>query len=97
KLEWNCHGEVRDLYEHVLQFRPSGLRVKRMRTAPALVSMTTTQIPIVGPQKRFITRTEGLRLQGFPDDHHLPKARRDAFAALGNAVHVELVRLIAEK
>lgn len=97
KLEWNCHGEVRDLYQHVLQFRPSGLRVKRMRSAPALVSMTTTQIPIVGPQRRFITRTEGLRLQGFPDDHQLPRARRDAFAALGNAVHVKLVRLLAEK
>lgn len=87
KLEWNCSGEQRDLWSHVLQFRPSGLRVKRYTSAPALVAMTVTQIPILGPQRRFLTRTEGLRLQGFPDEHRLPKSRERAFAALGNAVH----------
>lgn len=95
KLEWNCHGEVRDLWEHVLQFRPSGVRAKRMSTIPALVSMTTTQIPIIGPQRRFITRVEGLKLQGFPADHALPVSRQAAFQALGNAVHVGLIQLIA--
>ena len=72
KFEWNCKGETRDLWEHVLQFRPSGLRVKRMSSIPALVSLTTTQIPIIGPRRRFITQVEALRLQGFPDDHALP-------------------------
>jgi len=88
KLEWNCQGEPRDLWKHVLQFRPSGLRVKRYSTCPALVAMTTTQVPILGPKRRFITRTEGLRLQAFPDSHKLPAKRDDAFRALGNAVHV---------
>jgi len=95
KLEWNCKGEVRDLWRHVLQFRPSGLRAKRYSSCPALVAMTTTQIPILGPEERFITRVEGLRLQGFPDDHKLPKAREAAFRALGNAVHVEVAKAIA--
>jgi DNA (cytosine-5)-methyltransferase 1 len=95
KFEWNCQGERRDLWDHVMQFRPSGLRVKRMTASPALVAMTTTQIPILGPEHRFLTRREGLRLQGFPDDHLLPLSRGAAFHALGNAVHVDLVRLIA--
>jgi len=95
KLEWNCKGEERNLWQHVLQFRPSGLRAKRYSSSPALVAMTTTQIPILGPKHRFLTRIEGLRLQGFPDSHELPKSRSNAFSALGNGVHVELVKKIA--
>ena len=97
KLEWNCQGEERNLWRHVLQFRPSGLRVKRYSTAPALVAMTATQIPILGPKRRFVTRIEGLRLQGFPDHHKLPRSRELAFQALGNAVHVGLVEIIARQ
>lgn len=96
KFEWNCKGEVRDLWQHVLQFRPSGLRVKRYASAPALVAMTTTQVPILGPKRRFLTRIEGRRLQGFPDEHLLPQSRARAFAALGNAVHVGVVHAIAQ-
>ncbi len=97
KIEWNCKGETRDLWEHVLQFRPSGLRTKRMQSIPALVSLTTTQIPIIGPLRRYITRVEGLRLQGFPDTHRLPSERDAAFHALGNAVHVDVARAIASR
>jgi DNA (cytosine-5)-methyltransferase 1 len=97
KLEWYCKGEVRDLWEHVLQFRPSGLRAKRFTSAPALVAMTITQVPILGPKRRSLSRIEGLRLQGFPDSHQLPRSRSSAFAALGNAVHTGVVKAIAEQ
>jgi DNA (cytosine-5)-methyltransferase 1 len=97
KMEWNCLGEDRDLWSHVLQFRPSGLRVKRMHSIPALVALTTTQIPIIGPLRRSITRVEALRFQGFPDCHQLPGDRDAAFRALGNAVHVDVARSIASK
>ena len=95
KLEWNCQGEDRDLWECVLQFRPSGLRAKRYVACPALVAMTTTQIPVLGPERRFLTRTEGLRLQGFPDSLRLPFTRPRAFRALGNAVHVDVAQAVA--
>lgn len=97
KLEWNLKGEERDLWRHVLQFRPSGLRAKRYTSSPALIAMTVTQIPLLGPERRFLTRKEGLRLQGFPENHALPRTRADAFAALGNAVHVGVARRIAAK
>lgn len=96
KLEWNAKGEERDIWKYVLQFRPSGLRVKRFNSSPALVAMTATQIPILGPKRRFLTRVEGLRLQGFPDEHRLSTSRERAFRALGNAVHTDVVRRIAE-
>ena len=97
KLEWNCQGEERDLWKYVLQFRPSGLRVKRYTSSPSLVAMTSTQIPILGPEKRFLSRVEGLRLQGFSDQHKLPNSRELAFQALGNAVHVGLLETIARQ
>ena len=97
KLEWNCQGEVRDLWKHILQFRPSGLRVKRYRNSPSLVAMTSTQIPILGPMRRHLSRVEGLRLQGFPSAFHVPDSRTATFKALGNAVHVGLVYGIADR
>jgi DNA (cytosine-5)-methyltransferase 1 len=97
KLEWNVKDGERDIWKYVLQFRPSGLRVKRFSSIPALVAMTTTQIPILGPERRFLTKVEGLRLQGFPDEHILPTSRARAFKALGNGVHVGIVKLIAER
>lgn len=97
KLEWNCKGEDRDLWKHILQFRPSGLRVKRYRNCPSLVAMTSTQIPILGPVRRHLSRVEGLRLQGFPSAFFVPDSRTATFRALGNAVHVGVVYRIAAR
>jgi len=93
KLEWNCKGEPRDLWRYILQFRASGLRVKRPTTSPSLVAMTTTQIPIIGWLKRYMTLRECARLQSMNDLHWLPEG--DAgFKALGNAVNVYVAHTI---
>ncbi len=96
KLEWNAKGEPRDLHRLVLQIRPSGVRVKRDETAPSLVAMTTTQVPIITWEQRYMTPRECARLQSM-DALRLPDSATAAYAALGNAVNVRLVRLIAER
>lgn len=100
KLEWNCKGEDLDLWNHILQFRPSGLRVKRFRHIPALVAMTMTQIPVVPVpgakgSARHLLASEALELQGFPRTWQVPTSKGATFTALGNAVHVDLVAAIA--
>lgn len=94
KFEWNCQGFERSVWKTVVQFRASGVRVKRPTTAPALVAMTTTQVPIIPWQRRYMTVRECARLQDL-DIEHLPAASTRAYKALGNAVNARLVELVA--
>ena len=100
KLEWNCREkdprqEVRRIRNYVIQIRASGVRVKRKTTAPSLVAMTATQVPIIGWEGRYMTPLECKRLQSM-DGLDLPDRNTRAYAALGNAINVEVAQQVAE-
>lgn len=95
KLEWNIHGGERDIWKYVVQFRASGVRIKRRTTAPSLIAMTDTQVPIIAWQKRYMTPRECAKLQSLDALKALPESMPKAFAALGNAVNSSVVERVA--
>lgn len=94
KFEWNVQGGERDLSKYIIQFRGSGVRIKKTDFFPSLVTVST-QIPIIGWENRYITPSEGAKIQSL-NGIILPKNLGSCFSALGNAVNADLVKLIAE-
>ena len=100
KLEWNCQGEKsRVIRKYILQLRPSGVRVKRPTTAPSLVAMTATQVPIISWEDRYMTPDECKRLQSMGGKNGLrmlPGTDSGAYKALGNAINVKVAVQVAK-
>lgn len=95
KLEWQA-GQYKhpSIWDNILQFRPSGIRVKPGTYFPALVAITQTSI--VGSRKRFLTLRECARLQSFPDSFKPDVIEAQAYKQFGNSVNVETVKIFAK-
>tara|TARA_B110000858_G_C17791829_1_gene470306 strand:+ start:919 stop:2271 length:1353 start_codon:yes stop_codon:yes gene_type:complete len=106
KFEWNAHSESLDFKNKLISFRPSGIRVRRIYSAPTLITQTTTQIPIIATHSkilkkkyRYISYKEALRLQGFSqnDLKYVNQFRNNFYPAIGNAVNVHIIKKIAKE
>ena len=95
KFEWQAGNHIKSLWEGIIQFRPSGIRVKRPTEFPALVAMV--HVPIIGKYKRRITPKEASRLQSFPDNFIINKIDQQAYKQFGNSVNVEVVLFLANQ
>ena len=80
---------------HTIQMRPSGVRVSNPSYIPTVVSINANQTPIYGPMGRHLTKRELSRAFGFPDKMKLLENSNAGFSALGNAVHVEVAKMVA--
>jgi DNA (cytosine-5)-methyltransferase 1 len=89
KFEWQA-GDTKSLWRCAIQFRPSGIRVKKATYLPALVAMNQTSV--IGPQKRRISEREAARLQGLPDTFQFGvQPLSQSYKQLGNGVNVGVV------
>ena len=94
KLEWQAGNSSNpNIWDNIMQIRPSGLRVKPGTYFPALVAITQTSI--VGKRKRFITPRECARLQSFPDSFEYDSKESQAYKQFGNSINVGLVNFFA--
>lgn len=97
KLEWQVGKTKKNesIYNHFIQFRQSGIRVKKAIYFPTLVAIVQT--PIYAKEKRYITPRECARLQSFPDTFVMHENDHTAYKQFGNAVNVDVVHYVIKK
>lgn len=116
-LEWSTNQDW-DFKHHVIQLRPSGIRIRSMNYIPT-ITLCTTATPILPfvpypPQGaldkhgkpytpedfrwgRYISHNEAARIQSMQELRYDGLSRVQKFKALGNAVNVDVVEMIARR
>ena len=97
KLEWQAgpKKEGDSIFNHFIQLRQSGIRVKKSKYFPTLVAIVQT--PIYAKERRHITPRECARLQSFPDSFELHESDQIAYKQFGNAVNVDVVHFVMNR
>lgn len=89
KFEWQAGDTINDIWQGVIQFRPSGIRVKKPDVFSTLVALVQTQI--IGKFKRRLTPREAARLQSFPENYIFSSKDSVTYKQLGNSVNVRIL------
>jgi len=92
KLEWQAGDKYESVFDCLIQFRPSGVRIKKPDKFSTLVAMNHRQI--IGKLKRKISVEEAKLLQSFPKEYKLVGTPNTIFKQLGNSVNVTVVKVI---
>lgn len=97
KLEWNVSKtNYKSCLEGIIQFRPSGIRVKEFTTLPTMVALNQT--PFIGPWNRFITPEEVASIQGYGKNIKYKDIKTNKmFKMLGNNVNVHVTESIIKE
>ena len=92
KFEWQARNEA-SIFDCLIQFRPSGIRVKQPNYVPTFVAMSQT--PYLGWERRSLTVAEAASLQGFPKNFEFGTQKdSESFKQIGNAVHSGVARIV---
>ena len=96
KLEWNCQGDAFNLKKKIVTFRASGVRIRRDKNSPTLVSSSVTQVPYLPWKNRYLSHEECLNIQGFKGIKSYPESFDNFYNTIGNAVNVGVISKIAK-
>lgn len=92
KFEWNAGDDLESVWEGIIQFRPSGVRVKKPDFIPTLVAINQT--PILGMEKRYLKPNEMAKIYGFKNLNFRNQNESVCKKQLGNTVSVDVVEYL---